>query len=81
MKERWFSSVIKAANGPLAADDEGMSYVSYGATPEEKFLLKDAVDELGADLIGGGIPEEIRHLADVRQVLRQRAAFVPPSSP
>ena len=43
MKERWFSSVIQAANGPLAAPDEGMSYVSYGTTPEEKFLLKDAV--------------------------------------
>ena len=27
MKERWFSSVIQAANGPLAAPDEGMSYV------------------------------------------------------
>ena len=52
MKERWFSSVIQAANGPLAAPDEGMSYVSYGATPEEKFLLKDAVEELGAELIG-----------------------------
>ena len=43
MKERWFSSVIQAANGPLAAPDEGMSYVSYGTTPEEKFILKDAV--------------------------------------
>ena len=52
MKERWFSSVIQAANGPLAAPDEGMSYVSYGTTPEEKFLLKDAVEELGAELIG-----------------------------
>ena len=26
IKERWFSSVIPAMNGPLAAPDEGMSY-------------------------------------------------------
>ncbi len=52
LKERWFSSVIKAFNGPLTAEDEGLSYVSCGRTPEERFLLKDAVEELGADLIG-----------------------------
>ena len=27
IKERWFSSVIPAMNGPLAPADEGMSYV------------------------------------------------------
>ena len=25
--ERWFSSTTKAANGPLTADDEGLSYI------------------------------------------------------
>lgn len=52
MKERWFSSVIRCNNGSLAQEDEGLSYVSYGKTPEEKFTLKDAVEALGAQLIG-----------------------------
>ena len=53
IKERWFASVIRCNNGPLAAEDEGLSYVSYGTTPEEKFTLRDAVTVLGAELIGG----------------------------
>ena len=53
MKERWFSSVIAANNGPLAPKDEGMSYVSVDVhDPGKKFLLRDAVEELGASLIG-----------------------------
>jgi hypothetical protein len=53
IKERWFSSVISANNGPLAPKDEGMSYVQVqtGGAPK-KFLLRDAVDELGSDIIG-----------------------------
>ncbi len=52
IKERWFSSVTAAMNGPLAAPDEGLSYVVPGNDPAEKFLFKDAVEELGAGLIG-----------------------------
>ncbi len=52
IKERWFSSVIAAMNGPLAPPDEGMSYVAPSEDPAGKFLFKDAVDELGAGLIG-----------------------------
>ena len=52
IKERWFSSVIHCNNGPLTRPDEGLSYVSYGTTPEEKFTLKEAVEQLGAKLIG-----------------------------
>ncbi len=52
IKERWFSSVIAAMNGPLAPPDEGMSYVAPSHKLEDKFLFKDAVDELGAGLIG-----------------------------
>ncbi len=53
IKERWFSSVIPAMNGELAPADEGMSYVlPFTANPVEKFTLKEAVDVLGADLIG-----------------------------
>ncbi|KKT07680.1 MAG: hypothetical protein UV78_C0001G0017 [Parcubacteria group bacterium GW2011_GWA2_43_17] len=53
IKERWFSSVIPANNGPLAAKDEGMSYVNAITDKmEDKFLLRDAVHELGQSLIG-----------------------------
>jgi hypothetical protein len=52
IKERWFSSVIPAMNGPLAPTDEGMSYVSPSERIEDKFLFKDAVDELGSEIIG-----------------------------
>ena len=52
IKERWFSSVITAFNGPLTAPDEGMSYVSYSEDPKDKFLLRDAVQELGREIIG-----------------------------
>ncbi len=56
IKERWFSSVIPAMNGPLAAADEGMSYVlPPSGRLEEKFLLKEAVSTLGAALIGDGL--------------------------
>lgn len=52
IKERWFSSVISAMNGDLAPWDEGMSYVSPTERVEDKFLFRDAVEELGAELIG-----------------------------
>ena len=52
IKERWLSSVIAAMNGPLAPADEGMSYVDPTRRPEDRFLLRDAVAELGAGLIG-----------------------------
>lgn len=52
IKERWFSSVIRCNNGPDTREDEGLSYVSYGTTPEERFTLKEAVEVLGARLIG-----------------------------
>jgi len=52
IKERWFSSVIPAMNGPLAKPDEGMSYVDPTSRAEDRFLFRDAVAELGADAIG-----------------------------
>jgi hypothetical protein len=55
IKERWFSSIIPAMNGELAPPDEGMSYVSPNEKIEDKFLFKDAVDELGAEIIGNGL--------------------------
>lgn len=53
IKERWFSSIIRCHNGPLAAEDEGLSYVSCGPDPQkDRFTLKDAVELLGGELIG-----------------------------
>lgn len=56
IKERWFSSVVTAMNGELAPPEEGMSYVAPPSNKQEdKFLFKEAVDELGAELIGQGL--------------------------
>ena len=53
IKERWFSSVIPAMNGPLAPADEGMSYVlPADGDLRGKFTLREAVDVLGRDLVG-----------------------------
>jgi len=53
IKERWFSSVIPAMNGELAPADEGMSYVlPFSGKLPEKFLLKNAVDDLKDQIIG-----------------------------
>lgn len=58
IKERWFSSVIVAQNGPLAAPDEGMSYVAVSPDSDEKFSLKEAVDVLRDELIGKELIEK-----------------------
>jgi len=46
--ERWFASTTSAANEG-APPDEGLSYIVFG---RERFTLRDAIAELGADLIG-----------------------------
>ena len=58
IKERWFSSTISAQNGPDAAPDEGMSYVSVSPDSDVRFTLKEAVDELGEALIGRELMEK-----------------------
>jgi hypothetical protein len=57
IKERWFSSVIRAMNGEYAAPDEGLSYVAASERPDDRFLFRHAVAELGADLIGRDLQE------------------------
>ena len=52
IKERWFSSVIAANNGPLAEPDEGMSRVHVDGDRKERVYFKDFVDDLGPELIG-----------------------------
>ncbi|HEY3323625.1 MAG TPA: hypothetical protein VGP72_24435 [Planctomycetota bacterium] len=49
--ERWFASTTPAAN-ENRTPDEGLSYV---VADGKRFQLKDAIDELGADLIGEAI--------------------------
>ncbi|HCO21792.1 MAG: hypothetical protein CME31_25945 [Gimesia sp.] len=49
--ERWFGSTTVAANEG-APDDEGLSYCVFGG---EKFTLRDAISELGAEIIGDSI--------------------------
>lgn len=57
--ERWFSSTTPAKNGPLTGEHEGLSFVVFSdGGREEKFLLKDAVDELQGELIGARIWDE-----------------------
>ena len=52
MKGRWFSSVIQAANGPLAAPRRGYELCFLRHHSRGEIPLKDAVEELGAELIG-----------------------------
>jgi hypothetical protein len=58
IKERWFSSVIPAMNGPLAPADEGLSYVAVDDAASEKFLFRDLIEELGDAVIGNDLYEK-----------------------
>lgn len=48
--ERWFSSTVRADNGPLTPEDEGLSYIYI--SQNARVTLKDAVDLMGASLLG-----------------------------
>src|SRR5882724_2786403 len=50
--ERWFSSTTKAANGPLTADDEGLSYIEFNG---RKVLLKEAIEIAGDRFLGADV--------------------------
>lgn len=50
--ERWFASTTHAENGPGTPDDEGLSYIVVDDEGKERILLRDAVNELGAKLVG-----------------------------
>ncbi len=47
--ERWLASTTPADNGPDTSRDEGLSQVVVG---DQRVLLRDAIAELGAGLIG-----------------------------
>lgn len=55
IKERWFTSIVKAQNGPLALQNEGMSFVACSDNPADRILFADFVQELGAALIGADV--------------------------
>ncbi|MBE0699272.1 MAG: hypothetical protein IH586_20305, partial [Anaerolineaceae bacterium] len=48
VKERWLSSVL----APRQGNDEGLSYVHLGLIGDERCPLPEAIELLGADLIG-----------------------------
>src|SRR3954463_12915392 len=50
--ERWFSSTTKAANGPLTAEDEGLSYIEFRG---KKVLLKEAIETAGDLFLGADV--------------------------
>jgi len=58
IKERWFASTVVAQNGPQAAPDEGLSYVAVSYDSDEKFSLREAVETLGAQLVGKELMEK-----------------------
>jgi hypothetical protein len=53
--ERWFSSTTKAANGPLTADDEGLSYIEFKG---HKILLKETLETAGDLFLGSDVMQK-----------------------
>jgi hypothetical protein len=53
--ERWFSSTTKAANGPLTAPDEGLSYLEFNG---KKALLQEAIDTVGDKFLGSAVMQK-----------------------
>lgn len=54
--ERWLASTTPAKNGPLTGENEGLSAIVFkDGSKDEKFLLKDAIDQLKGELIGDRI--------------------------
>jgi hypothetical protein len=50
--ERWFSSTTKAANGPLTAEDEGLSYIDFNG---KRVLLREAIETHGDSFLGADV--------------------------
>ncbi len=58
--ERWLSSTTWAENGPKTAPDEGMSYIVVDKEGQQKVLLRDAIEVLGAEIIGDSLWKKYR---------------------
>jgi len=50
--ERWFSSTVRADNGPLTPEDEGLSYIVADEEGKEKATLLEAVELFKDGIIG-----------------------------
>ena len=50
--ERWIGSVAKAKNGEGTTEFEGLSFVLADRKTNERVLLKDVIEDLGAGIIG-----------------------------
>ncbi len=53
INERWFSSTTKAAHGPHTGEHEGLSFAR--TSNGQRFLLKQAVELAGDDLLGSAV--------------------------
>ena len=53
--ERWFSSTTKAANGPLTAEEEGLSYIEFQG---KKALLREAIETVGDQFLGAVVMQQ-----------------------
>ena len=58
IKERWFTATIPANNGPLAPEDEGLSYVAVDDQATERVLFKDLVLEGTDEVVGPSLMEK-----------------------
>ena len=57
INERWFSSTTHASNGPDTPPTEGLSFV---VAADKRFLFKEAVEEIGDELLGSKVFERER---------------------
>lgn len=59
--ERWLSSTTPAKNGPLTGENEGLSQIVYEENGQvQQIILKDAIAELGAEIIGDRLWNEYK---------------------
>ncbi len=61
--ERWLSSTTWAENGPGTPEDEGLSYIVVDEEGTEKILLRDAIELMGAEIIGSVLWEKYHRWA------------------
>ena len=58
VKERWFCSVLHAYGKDSSHPEIGFSMVAVDAHSPEKFPFRDAIEELGRDLIGAELMDQ-----------------------
>ncbi len=67
--ERWLSSTTPADNGPLTSKNEGLSHIVYeDGNTTTQIVLRDAISEIGSDIIGSTLMEPVQSMADVFKI-------------